>query len=92
MCLHHSRLILQDIASDKLNKCTKVISVSEPVFDWLQDFNIPSVVIPNGIDYNIFYPKYLLVLENNCKYLKMHLLFYTPVEWHGERLMSVKMS
>jgi glycosyltransferase involved in cell wall biosynthesis len=50
-------LYYQDIASDKLNKCTKVISVSEPVFDWLQDFNIPSLVIPNGVDYNIFYPR-----------------------------------
>ncbi|MBC8062121.1 MAG: glycosyltransferase [Clostridiaceae bacterium] len=50
-------LYYQDIASDRLNNCTKVISVSEPVFDWLQDFNIPSVVIPNGIDFNIFYPR-----------------------------------
>lgn len=50
-------LYYQDIASDRLNKSTKVISVSEPVFDWLQDFNIPSIVIPNGIDFNVFYPR-----------------------------------
>ncbi|WP_026884668.1 glycosyltransferase [Clostridium akagii] len=49
-------LYYQDIASDKLNNCTKVISVSEPVFDWLHTFNIPSIVIPNGIDFNSFHP------------------------------------
>jgi len=31
--------------------------LNEPVFDWLQNFNVPSLVIPNGIDFSIFYPK-----------------------------------
>jgi glycosyltransferase involved in cell wall biosynthesis len=50
-------LYYQDIAADRLIKSTKIISVSEPVFDWLQGFNVPSIVIPNGINLNIFYPK-----------------------------------
>lgn len=50
-------LYYHDLVSDRLNKSTRIISVSEPVFDWLQDFNISSTVIPNGIDFNIFYPK-----------------------------------
>lgn len=50
-------LYYHDIASYGLSKCTRVISVSEPVFDWLQGFNVPSIVIPNGIDFNIFSPK-----------------------------------
>ena len=50
-------LYYQDIAANILNRSTKVISVSEPVFDWLQNFNVPSIVIPNGIDFSIFYPK-----------------------------------
>ncbi|MBC8060817.1 MAG: glycosyltransferase [Clostridiaceae bacterium] len=50
-------LYYHDIAADRLSKSTKVISVSEPVFDWLQDFNVPSIVIPNGIDFNTFYPR-----------------------------------
>ncbi|NMM65332.1 glycosyltransferase [Clostridium sp. P21] len=50
-------LYYQDIASTKLNNSTKIISVSEPVFDWLHEFNVQSIVIPNGIDFKNFYPK-----------------------------------
>lgn len=49
-------LYYHDIAPGGLNKSTKVISVSEPVFDWLLDFGVPSIVISNGVDFDIFHP------------------------------------
>ena len=40
-----------------LNKCSKVISVSEPVKKYLSKYNVNSTLIPNGIDTNEFYPE-----------------------------------
>lgn len=43
-----------DVVADRLKECTKVISVSYPVYEWLLGFGIQSLVIPNGINYDEF--------------------------------------
>lgn len=40
-----------------LNKCNSIISVSEPVKNYLEKQEIASVLIPNGVDLDSFYPK-----------------------------------
>lgn len=44
-------LYYHDIVSTKLPLCSNVISVSQPVYNWLAGFGIQSVVIPNGVDF-----------------------------------------
>ena len=43
-----------DIVNDKFNECNTIISVSYPVYNWLNTHGIPSIVIPNGVLYNDF--------------------------------------
>ncbi|SHI90452.1 Glycosyltransferase involved in cell wall bisynthesis [Clostridium cavendishii DSM 21758] len=45
-------LYYHDIVSTKLPLCSKVISVSTPVYNWLSKFNIQSTIIPNGINFD----------------------------------------
>ena len=44
----------QDIANSYLKKADKIISVSIPSYEWLLNFNVNSIVIPNGIIYDDF--------------------------------------
>lgn len=60
-------LYYQDIASDRLHNCSKVISVSEPVFDWLQKYYVNSIVIPNGVDFNNFKPSKSNLIREQLK-------------------------
>ena len=43
-----------DIANSYLKKADRIISVSIPSYEWLLNFNINSIVIPNGIIYDDF--------------------------------------
>ncbi|MGL5381209.1 glycosyltransferase [Clostridium sp.] len=45
-------LYYQDIAYDRLQLVDSVISVSQPVYDWLLGYNIQSTVIPNAVDFD----------------------------------------
>ena len=47
-------LYYQDIISDKLKLATDVISVSNPVYNWLLESGINSTIIPNFIDFDAF--------------------------------------
>ncbi|MGL4911644.1 MAG: glycosyltransferase [Romboutsia sp.] len=47
-------LYYQDIISDKLKLATEVISVSNPVYDWLLNYGITSTIVPNFIDFDTF--------------------------------------
>lgn len=51
-------LYYHDIVSTKLPLCSNVISVSQPVYNWLAKFKIQSVVVPNGVNFDEYSSKH----------------------------------
>ncbi|MDO7205491.1 glycosyltransferase family 4 protein [Paraclostridium bifermentans] len=50
-------LYYYDILYDRLNLSDSVISVSQPTYDWLLEYNVQSTVIPNSIDFENYVSK-----------------------------------
>lgn len=50
-------LYYYDILYDRLNLSESVISVSQPTYDWLLEYNVQSTVIPNSIDFDNYVSK-----------------------------------
>ncbi|WP_250674246.1 glycosyltransferase [Paraclostridium ghonii] len=50
-------LYYYDILHDRLNLSDSVISVSQPTYDWLLEYNVSSTVIPNSLDFDNYVTK-----------------------------------
>ncbi|QUH26984.1 glycosyltransferase [Serpentinicella alkaliphila] len=66
-----------------LKKCSKVISVSEPVKKYLLNHNVNSTLIPNGIDTMEFYPESNSTLRNelNIPLDAFVILYVSRLAW-----------
>lgn len=84
-------LYYQDIVYDKLKSATEVISVSQPVYDWLLEYGVASTVIPNSLNFEAFkIPSGNLDIRESLNIPKdsMLILYCSRIAWGKANVAS----